>query len=267
MKDGEAMGKNRTKPTGEESFDIFYRAIYKDRWETLRSSMTENKDTVLLSERLSSPYYMDQASVIVASLLPVEDGDRILDMCAAPGGKTLSIALRLGENGRLVSNDRSQARVLRLKKVLDECLDSETREKVDVRCHDASSWCLHEQDAYDKVLLDAPCSSERHVINDRKYLDMWSPSRPKRLAKEQYALLSSGFIALKKGGILLYSTCSINPGENEEIIGRLLKKRHDEAEEIAMDLEIGERREHGMLILPDSEGGLGPMYCCLVRKK
>ena len=259
------MAKKRQKQTSEEVFESFYRDIYGDRWDFLKASMTDEKDTVLLSDRLLSPYYMDPASIEVAEMLPIEDGNRVLDMCAAPGGKTLSLALRLGERGTLTSNDRSPQRVHRLRTVIEECLPKEIAERITTTNHDASSWCLYEQEAYDRILLDAPCSSERHVMNDPKHLGIWSPTRPKRLSKEQYALLSSAFIALKHGGLILYSTCSINPGENNEVIARLFKKHPGEVEEIELEMN-GEKQEHGTLILPDRTDGLGPMYCCLLRK-
>ena len=81
------------------SFDDFYFDIYKDRWQGLKESFGKEKENVNLSEELRHPYFLDPASKMVASLLPVKKGDRVLDMCAAPGGKTLSIALRLSGEG------------------------------------------------------------------------------------------------------------------------------------------------------------------------
>ena len=205
------------------SFDEYYSALYGDRWQLIKDSFKMEKENINLSPRLLSPYYLDPASIMVASLLPVSKGDRILDMCAAPGGKTLSIALRLEGDGELISNDRSPDR--------------------------------------------APCSSERHVFLDPKHLSIWSPSRPKRLAKEQYALLSSAFITLKKGGYLLYSTCSINPCENQDVISRLFDRHSDEVEEIETEIHAAEHMQHGLMIMPDRTDGLGPMYACLLRKK
>ena len=76
------------------SFDEYYSALYGDRWQLIKDSFKMEKENINLSPRLLSPYYLDPASIMVASLLPVSKGDRVLDMCAAPGGKTLSIALR-----------------------------------------------------------------------------------------------------------------------------------------------------------------------------
>lgn len=249
------------------SFDEYYNNMYKDRWQKLKEAFLKEKDQVNLSEELLKPYYLDPASKLVAGALPIEQGDTVLDMCAAPGGKTLSIALRLKGTGTLISNDRSPERRIRLKNVVNESLKEEWRNNIIVKGYDASSWCLYEKDAYDKILLDAPCSSERHVFNDQKHLALWSENRPKRLAKEQFALLSSALICLKKGGCLLYSTCSINKGENEEVIERLFKRHSDEIEEIEVDLKQSEKLTRGCIILPDISDGLGPMYCCLIKKK
>ena len=122
------------------------------------------------------------------------------------------------------------------------------------------------QEAYDEVLLDAPCSSERHVINSREHMAMWSPNRPKRLAMEQFGLLSSALMSVRPGGFILYSTCSLNPGEDEMVVERLLTRRPGQVEEIEVDVARAERRAHGAMILPDSADGLGPMYFCLLRK-
>ena len=249
------------------TFDDFYKAIYKERWPRIKESFEKEKENVNLSDDLIKPYFLDPASKIVASVLPVKKGDRILDMCAAPGGKTLSIALRLAGDGELVSNDRSPERRKRLKAVIDECLSEQERSIINIKGYDASSWCLYEKEAYDAILLDAPCSSERHVYLNPKHLSIWSPSRPKRLAKEQYALLSSALIVLKKGGYILYSTCSINPEEDEGVVNRLMNKHANEVEEVQFELPFSEKREHGCIILPDNADGLGPMYACLLRKK
>ena len=96
---------------------------------------------------------------------------------------------------------------------------------------------------------------------------MQNTSRPKRLAKEQFALLSSALIVVKKGGYILYSTCSINPEEDEGVVEKLFSRHEQEVEEIPLDLETSERRMRGRIIMPDTSNGLGPMYACLLRKK
>ena len=218
------------------AFDEFYHNIYADRWQTLKEAMLDEKENIAYSHNLLKPYFLDEASVLTASLLP------------------------LGE-------DRSKQRKARLDNVLDEHLDEKLRSCVRTTCHDASRWGLHEKDAYDAVLLDAPCSSERHVMESREHMAMWSANRPKRLAIEQYSLLASAFMAVKNGGYILYSTCSINRGEDEEVIEKLFRKKAGLVEEIDVQVPFAEKRTHGSIILPDVSDGKGPMYFCLLRKK
>ena len=248
------------------AFDEFYHNIYADRWQTLKEAMLEEKENIAYSHNLLKPYFLDEASVLTASLLPLEDNYSVLDMCAAPGGKTLVIASRLDGRGTITANDRSRQRKARLDNVLDEHLDEKLRSCVRTTCHDASRWGLYEKDAYDAVLLDAPCSSERHVMESREHMAMWSANRPKRLAIEQYSLLASAFMAVKSGGYLLYSTCSINRGEDEEVIEKLFRKKAGLVEEIDVQVPFAEKRTHGSIILPDVSDGKGPMYFCLLRK-
>lgn len=257
---------------GPERFDNYYKEIYGQRWESLKKSLLQESKPVLLSDKLISPYYMDKASIIAATILPISENNSVLDMCAAPGGKTLVLSLRLNGSGSLVSNDRSASRRNRLINVLDTCLPKKLRDTVKVTGHDSTRWSLYEKSVYDSILLDAPCSSERHVINDQNYLSLWSPNRPKVLSKQQFSMLCAALDAVKPGGFILYSTCSICPMENQMVIDRLFKKRSGQFIEIDMltinpELEIlSEAQEHGRIILPDTQDGLGPLYFCLLRR-
>ena len=265
------MGKAR-HAEGQERFESWYSGIYGERWPVLREALLKETNPVSLSGRLTTPYYMDKASILAASILPISESNSVLDMCAAPGGKTLSIALRLNGKGLLVSNDRSASRRNRLIKVLDDCLSPELRAVVKVTGHDSTTWSLHEKDAYDRILLDAPCSSERHVLTDPKALSQWSPNRPKQLAVQQFAMLAAALDAARDGAFILYSTCSICPLENEQIIDKLAKRRAGRFEEVDMlqthpELkDLSEGLPHGRIVLPDVQDGSGPLYFCLIRK-
>lgn len=256
----------KTKQDGEERFEEYYSAIYKERWHTLKASLLEDEKEKVTPEGLKNPYYMDLSSLMTASLLPVKSGMKVLDMCAAPGGKSLVIALSLKGTGSLTSNDRSPERRRRMRDVFSLCLPDDYG-RIRITGFNAESWGLYEKNEYDCILLDAPCSSERHVLKDQKYLSQWSPSRPKNLMISQYAMLSSALMAVKEGGHILYSTCSINPGENEGVIKKLFSRHEDEVEEIECRLDFSVRFEYGRIILPDTSSGLGPMYSCLIRKK
>jgi 16S rRNA C967 or C1407 C5-methylase (RsmB/RsmF family) len=137
--------------------------------------------------------------------------------------------------------------------------------------------CLKNEEKFDAILLDAPCSSERHVLADPKYLSEWSPSRIKTLSMAQWALLSSAWRMLKPSGYLLYSTCALSPDENDYVVAKLLKK-FDNVKvcepKIALnyknftdsELPEYENTEFGAHVLPDKAGGAGPLYFCLLQK-
>ena len=249
---------------GKIGFDGWYSQLYGARWPALKEALAKDPAYIEMREGLLKPYYLDEASSMAAKSLGAKPGERILDMCAAPGGKTLVIALALNGKGSLVANDRSAARRARLHRVLDEYLPGALLSTVKVTGHDATRWGLYEQEVYDRVMLDAPCSSERHVIGSETHFARWSPSRSRRLASQAYAMLAAAFTAAKPGGVIVYSTCALSPLENDGVVGKLLAKR-----QAAVDLPgslPGERMEWGIQIAPDRDGGRGPMYISRLRK-
>lgn len=246
------------------SFDSWYADLYGERWPRLKESLSKEPAYTTLSEGLLNPYYLDEASYLAAWCVGAKPGETILDMCAAPGGKTLVIALALGGRGTLIANDRSAARRARLHRVLSEYLPVSSLAAVNVTGHDATRWGLHEQDTYDRILLDAPCSSERHVINSQAHFARWSPSRSRRLATQAHAMLAAAYTAVKPSGLIVYSTCALSPLENDGVIKKLLSKR---SASIEFDDSLpGEKMEYGVQITPDRDGGFGPMYISLLRK-
>ena len=254
------------KRPSHSDFDRYYQALYPERWPVLRHALMEERSPIALTEGLTQPYWLDEASLLAAQSLGVEKGDAVLDMCAAPGGKTLVLALALDGDGSLVANDRSSERRSRLRRVITDHLDERQRSVITVTSHDATKWSLYEREAYDKILLDAPCSSERHVLSDARALGMWSPSRPRRLATTQFAMLAAALEAVKIGGKILYCTCSINAGENEDVIEKLHGRRAGRFVEEPVDLAGSERRQWGQIILPDTADGKGPLYLSLIRR-
>ncbi len=210
-------------------------------------------------------YVLDAASVYAARVLDVHPGERVLDLCAAPGGKTLILADALVEGGELVANDRSSARAKRLRRVVEDYLPESLQSRVRVTSYDAKRWGMHEPGAFDAVLLDAPCSSEAHVLADPQELAKWSPGRIKRLAKEQYALLTSALLAVRPGGRVVYSTCSIAPDENDGVIERLFEKGRHPVRAVPVEVPVGTRTRYGWQILPDRDG-CGPIYVALLTK-
>jgi len=244
-------------------FDEFYSKIYKIRWPALKSS--------LLSEEVKvqkdcfkgfAQYFMDQASIRAAQALRVSPGDHVLDLCAAPGGKTLVLAEMLDGKGSIVANELSSARKLRLLKVLQEHVPEKHRELIQVTGYDGNQFGLKKENTFDRVLLDAPCSSERHLLQEDPLMSDWKESRTKQLMMRQYSLICSALLSLKPGGTMIYSTCSISPLENDGVIERLLKKKSGlvKVDEDAADLADLEKTQYGYQIFPDQANGAGPIY-------
>ena len=285
------MGKKKSdcQDRGACGFESYYSEIFGTRWNLLKEALQKETSPVpyKISES-SKTYFLDSASIFAAYSLPLKNAEEILDLCAAPGGKTLVLSSLMEKNASLTCNERSFDRKMRLVKVCDECMPEDIRRRVKITCSDGALWCRTKTECFDRILLDVPCSSERHVLNDEKYLNQWSPARIKTLSIEQWALLSSAYRMLKKDGILLYSTCALSHKENDDVIERLLKK-FDDAEIIFLDSEFyiqnkndvervkefspqfslihPERTQFGYHILPDMQNGAGPIFFSIIRKK
>lgn len=278
------MKQKSNKLTGAQGFEQFYTQIYGERWNAIKEAFkNENQAVEYKIPGSQKPYYLDAASVFAALCLPVKQAENILDLCAAPGGKTLVIASRMNEEAKLSSNERSPERKHRLQTVVNECLPEEINSRITVSCSDGATWCTRQTECFDCILLDAPCSSERHVMLDDKYLNTWSPSRIKTVSMEQWALLSSAYRLLQPGGYLLYSTCAICPQENDDMLEKLIKKFNKEGDAftfikpspdlseieafVKMELPEYEKTKYGYEIFPDVQNGAGPIFFSLIKKE
>lgn len=278
------MKQKQNKLTGAQGFEQYYSELYGQRWEKIKTAFAnENQAVEYHVPGAEKSYFLDSASVLAALCLPLDNAENILDLCAAPGGKTLVIASRMPNDAKLSSNERSPERKHRLSVVVETCLPPEISERITVSCSDGSTWCTRQTECFDHILLDAPCSSERHVIADPKYLNNWSLSRIKTVTMEQWALLSSAYRLLTVGGTLLYSTCALCPQENDEMIERLFKKFNkdgtsfkliepspnvDEIKNCAqISLPEWEKTKYGYMIMPDKQNGAGPIYFSIIQKE
>ena len=226
-------------------------------------------------------YLQSLSSMLPPILLRPQPGENILDMTAAPGGKTVVLASMMPDGALLTANERSAARRARLSKTIAACLPPDVQRRVRVTGADAAALCryanTHEQ--YDRILLDAPCSSERHVLRDARYLNEWSYSRIRSLAAAQWSLISSAYRLLARGGKLVYATCALSPEENDCIIERFTAKYPDmtvtglpqipraEAARFCADpLSAYEQTRCGFHVLPDVQSGAGPLFFSCLNK-
>lgn len=158
-----------------------------------------------------------------AAVLPVCPGDKVLDLCAAPGGKSTELGARLQGEGLLVSNDISNSRAKALLKNLELfgipniCVTSETPEKL------ATVFGPY----FDKILVDAPCSGEGMFRKDPDLIKSWLERGPEYYAPIQRQILKSAAAMLKPGGMLLYSTCTFAKLEDEDTIQWILEEEPD----------------------------------------
>lgn len=275
-----------------ENISQFYQKMHGPRWETLYPALREpekqiarwnrfsetapSEDFSLLTQNQEIPrdsqgllqfYVMDLASYWAAKALEVQAGDHVLDMCSAPGGKSLILAEAIRDQGELIANEISEPRRERLKKVIQQYIPRNVRDRVWVTGKEGGKFALSHKEQFDRILVDAPCSGERHLFENKKELQEWKTSRSEKLAQRQYALMTAALLAVKPGGRIVYSTCSISDLENDQVIAKLLKKKEGQFRvlESPLVMEGAERTEFGIRLWPDRCAG-GPIYYSVVER-
>jgi len=165
-------------------------------------------------------YIQNLSSVLPTIVLDPKDGEDILDMCAAPGSKTTHICAITNNNANIIANDSDSIRIGSLRNVLHQF-----GAKAKVSLNDSRLLWEKYPDYFDKILLDAPCSGEGLIyLNGSKPLRRWTIKKIKVSTMIQKELISSAFRALKPGGTLVYSTCTLEPEENEGVVTDLLTR-------------------------------------------
>lgn len=164
---------------------------------------------------LAGLYYIQEPSaMLVADALPIEPDDFVLDMCAAPGGKSCEIASRLTEEGVLIANDIDASRA----RILSENIERFGLDNTIVTNVDPMRFTKQFQDAFDKIVLDAPCSGEGMFRKLEQAVDTWSEDKVLECAHIQKNLLKGAYDMLKQGGMVIYSTCTYSYEENEAMV-------------------------------------------------
>ena len=169
-------------------------------------------------------YYLQEPSAMTpASRLPVVPGDRVLDLCAAPGGKATSLGAALKGKGVLVANDINRARArallhnIELFGIPNAFVTSEAPHVLEERF----------PEYFDKIMVDAPCSGEGMFRKNPAVIEAWMEKGPDYFSRLQKQIIVSAAKMLRPGGYMFYSTCTFSPMENEAVISHLLQERPD----------------------------------------
>nr|XP_048718612.1 5-methylcytosine rRNA methyltransferase NSUN4 [Caretta caretta]XP_048718613.1 5-methylcytosine rRNA methyltransferase NSUN4 [Caretta caretta] len=226
-------------------------------------------------------YLLDAASLLPVLALNVQPGDLVLDLCAAPGGKTLAL-LQTGCCRHLAANDISASRSNRLRRVLCSYVPKDISADVHITSWDGRNWGELEGDTYNRVLVDVPCTTDRHSVMEENN-NIFSRKRLKErqtLPMLQVQLLLAGLLAARPGGEVVYSTCSLSQLQNEYVVERAVEVAETQynisvhVEDLSYfrrlfqdtfsffaDCRLGE------LVLPHLTANFGPMYFCKLRRE
>jgi len=179
-------------------------------------------------------YVQESASMIPPVVLGPKPDEHILDMCASPGSKATQIAMYMKGTGVLIANDYKGDRLKALGINMQRCGITNTAVTL-MRGHTFKGV------EFDRVLVDAPCSGTGTIRKSFKTLRMWNPNMVKRLAGTQRQLIQTGFDILREGGTMVYSTCTLEPEEDEAVVDFLLSNNDNaKLERINIDLKRGE---------------------------
>ena len=211
-------------------------------------------------------YYIQEPSAMApVALLKPQPVERVLDLCAAPGGKTTQIADALGGEGLIVCNEPVPSRA----KILSRNVERMGVSNALVVSADPEKLAPLWPEAFDAILVDAPCSGEGMFRRHPETRDEWNESSPEGCAVRQKRILACAVEMLRPGGRLAYSTCTLNHEENENVVAWLLAE-HPDLETVPFSMPIN----NGVLNAPDGMAHLYPHqlrgeghFAALLRKK
>ncbi len=189
----------------------------------------------IFEHQLGLIFAQEASSMIPPIALDVKPGMLVLDMAASPGAKTTQIAQYMQNEGCIIANDVKISRMNILISNLQRC--GVLIAKVTMK---DGRFFKRFANTFDRVLLDAPCSNVGMIRKNFKYLKIWKQRDVEALSRLQKQLIMAAYTALKPGGILVYSTCTLDPAENEEVIDHLISNTDAKLERIDLPLKSHE---------------------------
>lgn len=183
-------------------------------------------------------YSQEPSAMIVGTAAAAKPGEKVLDLCAAPGGKSTQLAAQMKGKGLLVTNEIFPKRA----KILSENIERWGVSNAIVTNHAPAELVPHFSGFFDRIVVDAPCSGEGMFRKDPNAIKEWTEESPLYCQKRQQEILSSAIKMLKNKGQLIYSTCTFAPEENEEIISWLVENYPVTIEEIPLTQSVSSGR-------------------------
>ncbi|XP_030795722.1 tRNA (cytosine(34)-C(5))-methyltransferase, mitochondrial isoform X1 [Rhinopithecus roxellana] len=224
---------------------------------------------------LKKYYLLNAASLLPVLALELRDGEKVLDLCAAPGGKSIAL-LQCACPGYLHCNEYDSLRLKWLRQTLESFIPQPLINVIKVSELDGRKMGDAQPEMFDKVLVDAPCSNDRSwLFSSDSQKASCRISQRRNLPLLQIELLRSAIKALRPGGILVYSTCTLSKAENQDVISEILNSHSNI---MPMDIKGIARtcshdftfaptgQECGLLVIPDKGKAWGPMYVAKLKK-
>lgn len=169
-------------------------------------------------------YIQELSSMLPALLLDLSKDDSVLDLCAAPGSKTSQVAVLTRNKSKIVAVEKSRGRFFKTKKILEDQGVTNT-ELLNLDANHLLKYRPEFVNYFDKILVDVPCTNEGNIdLQDKDALKFWHPNEAKKLSKLQKGLLNNALKMLKRGGTLIYSTCTYSVEENELVVNWMLER-------------------------------------------
>lgn len=280
----------RMKSTLNHEYDAFLEALNKPAFQAIHINTTKdntdeiakkyhlqahpyvkhgyyfNKEDIQLGKlpyHEAGLYYIQEPSaMLVSELANIQAGMRVLDMCAAPGGKSTKAGLLVGDDGLLICNDISTSRA----KILSENIERFGLKNTLVTNIDPQLFPNYLPNFFDVVIVDAPCSGEGMFRKLDQAKTTWSPEKVDECASIQENLIKAAYQCLKPGGLLVYSTCTYEEKENEDQVKTALEKLPFELEPIEMKDGFTSLLEGTIRLYPHKFNGEGH-FIAKLRKK
>lgn len=254
---------NSKKMSDERFLELFPHAI---KHPFVKHAFIYNKSEYELGKtiyhELGCFYLQEPSAMMVTNLLNPQENDVVLDLCAAPGGKSIQAALLMNNRGLLISNDLSKERT----RILSDNIIRLGINNTIVTNNDFSLIYKNYINFFDKIILDAPCSGSGMFRKDNKMMEDWSVNKVYKNAMIQMSLINICYQMLKPGGQLIYSTCSYSYEEDEAIVKFLLDNSDAELVNIENnDLFYKSKEKLGIHLFPHIFPGEGH-YICLLQK-